>query len=49
MGKRKKEETLWMMVTTWTNCNLIREPLGTSSLKREQWGCSENNTAGEER
>jgi hypothetical protein len=22
-----------MMVTTWTNCNLIREQLGTSNLK----------------
>jgi hypothetical protein len=30
VGKRKKEENVWMMVRTWTNWNLIREPFGTS-------------------
>jgi hypothetical protein len=27
-GKEKNGETLWMMVRTWTNWNLIREPFG---------------------
>jgi hypothetical protein len=28
--EKKKEESLRMMVRTWTNWNLIREPLGMS-------------------
>jgi hypothetical protein len=30
VGKRKNDENLWMIVRTWTNWNLIREPLGTN-------------------
>jgi hypothetical protein len=29
-GKEKNEENLWMIVRTWTNWNLIRDPLGMS-------------------
>lgn len=32
-GKEKNEETLRMMVRSWTDWNPIREPLGTSSFK----------------
>jgi hypothetical protein len=33
LEEREKEENLWMIVITWTNWKLIREPLGTSGLK----------------
>jgi hypothetical protein len=40
-GKEKNEENLWMMVRIWTDWNLIREPLGTSSLKEGAAGAVE--------